>query len=226
MVIAMLVSASCGPAPSPSPSPVEASPTPAPTSTATTEPAATQLPTATATPVPPALTLASPAFGEGGMFPSKYTRRGDDISPPLEWDDPPEGTVSFALIFYSQPMPDGGGNWVQWILCNIPGDARSIAEGITPDDNGALPDGSLHYLNSWGELKYGGPNPHHVATENYYFELYALDTMLDLDAVKTVMEAEGSLPWIGASKAIFMRAIEGHVLALGELWGQYKEPDQ
>jgi hypothetical protein len=160
------------------------------------------------------------------MIPGKYTRRGEDISLPLAWGDPPDGTLSFALIFYSDPMPDGGGNWVQWILYNIPAEARSIDEGITPDATGALADGSKTFANSWGELDYGGPNPQHVETRSYFLELYALDTFLDLDSVEDAMEAEGSLPWIGSSKAVFMRAIEGHVLAMGELWGIYREPTE
>jgi phosphatidylethanolamine-binding protein (PEBP) family uncharacterized protein len=126
-------------------------------------------------------------------------------------------------MVYSDPVEDGGGNWVQWILYNIPANARSLAEGIIPDAAGSLPDGSQHFRNSWGELQYGGPNPPHVYTKNYYFFLYALDSMLDLDATEAVMQQDGSLPWIGASKAIFERAVEGHILAQGELVGKYKE---
>ena len=87
-------------------------------------------------------------------------------------------------------------------------------------------DGSLYYVNSWGELKYGGPNPIHYDAESYFFEFYALDAELDLVEVKEAMDAAAELPWIGASKAVFMKAIEGHVLALGELWGKYKEPTE
>lgn len=205
LLIGSLASSSCGPAITPAPDP-----------TATLEPSPT--------PKPPSMSLTSPAFAAGEMIPSVYTRRGDDISLPLAWDDPPDGTVSFALIFYSDPMPDGGGNWVQWIFYNIPAEARSIEEGVIPDASGRLPDGSQTFANSWGELNYGGPNPQHVEMRSYYLELYALDTFLDLDAVEDEMEAEGSLPWIGASKAVFMRAIEGRILAMGELWGRYKEP--
>jgi Raf kinase inhibitor-like YbhB/YbcL family protein len=157
------------------------------------------------------------------MILKRYTRRGDDMSPPLEWSDPPEGTQSFALLVISDPMPDGGGNWVQWILYNIPAETRALPEGLTPDVDGRLPDGSQHHENSWGELKYGGPNPPHASTQRYYFTLYALDDMLDLRAVEEAARAEGTLPWIGATKEVFLRAVEGHVLALGELVGRYKE---
>jgi hypothetical protein len=131
--------------------------------------------------------------------------------------------MSFALIVFSDPLMDGGGNWVQWILYNIPAATRVLPEGITPDADGRLPDGSQHHENSWGELKYGGPNPPHVQTFSYYFVLYALDTTLDLEAVEETMRADGSLPWIGTSKAILSEALEGHILAQGEFVGKYKE---
>ncbi len=207
LAIALFTAASCSPAPSPTPTPTET-------------PQATP---ALATPTWERLQLTSPAFEAGEMMPKKYSRRGDDISPPLEWSDPPEGTRSFALMVISDPMPDGGGNWVQWILYNIPSATRALAEGLTPDADGKLPDGSLHHPNSWGEWKYGGPNPPHASTYNYYFTLYALDAKLDLQAVEAAAREEGTLPWIGATKEVFMRAVDGHILAQGEFVGKYKE---
>ena len=191
-------------------------PTPIPTGTPTASP----IP---ATPTPMPLSLQSAAFGPGEMIPKKYTRRGDDISPPLEWSDPPRGTQSLALIVYSSPLPDGGGNWVQWILFNIPAETRILVEGFPANDSGMITDGSEHFQNSWGEMKYGGPSPQHVETQRYYFILYALDTLLDLKSVEEAMREDGALPWIGASKAVLERAVEGHVLARGELVGRYKE---
>jgi Raf kinase inhibitor-like YbhB/YbcL family protein len=231
MAIAMFTTVSCSPTPTPPPAPTDTAPpaaTLSPTDTPTPEPTPTPTEPPTATPVPPTptperLRLTSPAFGSRGMIPTRYTRRGDDISPPLEWDDPPQGTQTFALIVFSDPVMDGGGNWVQWILYNIPAETRALPEGVTPDADGMLTDGSQHYENSWGELKYGGPNPPHVSTYKYFFILYALDAMLDLETVEETMREEGTLPWIGASKAILLRAVEGHILAQGELVGKYKE---
>ena len=207
MAIAVFATVSCSPAPTPAPEPTKApSVTPAP-----------------ATPAWERLRLTSTAFHPGEMIPKRYARRGDDISPPLEWSDPPEGTQSLALMVVSDPLPDGGGNWVQWILYNIPAETRALPEGLTPDADGGLFDGSQHHQNSWGELQYGGPNPPHVQTYSYYFMLYALDATLDLVAVEEAAREEGTLPWIGASKEVFLRAVEGHVLAQGELVGKYKE---
>lgn len=213
------------PPPTAIPSPTN-TPTPEPTSTPTKTPTPTETPTATPsppTPTPQRLSLTSTAFGAGEMIPKRYSRRGDDISPPLEWSDPPQGTLSFALIVFSSPLMDGGGNWVQWVLYNIPPETRALPEGVTPDAEGRSPDGSQHYENSWGELAYGGPNPQHVYTFSYFFVLYALDTTLDLEAVEETMRADGSLPWIGSSKAVLLEALGGHILAQGELEGKYRE---
>jgi len=208
LAMAMLCSASCGPAAEP-------------TSTPGRAPGVT--PTVAGPAVAP-LALTSPAFAPGGMIPQRYSRKGDDISPPLESGEPPAGTQSFALLVTSDPLPDGGGNWVQWILYNIPAGSRALPEGVAPNAEGKLPDGSQHYENSWGELRYGGPNPPHVSTFKYYFELYAVDAMLDLEVVEQAARDAGTLPWIGAAKEVFLRAVEGHVLAKGELVGKYKEP--
>jgi Raf kinase inhibitor-like YbhB/YbcL family protein len=219
---AMLLSACLSPdqeipAPTNTPVPTETIPPTDPP----TDPTPTLAPTFT--PIPLSFSLSSPAFDAGTMIPKKYSREGEDISPPLEWGDPPDGTLSFALILYSDPLKDGKGNWVQWVLYNIPPETRFLPEAIPVADDGILLDGSQYYLNSWGELKYGGPNPQHTYTFNYYFVLYALDTKLDLDAVEKQMDEEGTLPWIGSSKAVLEEAVKGHVLGLGELVGKYKE---
>jgi hypothetical protein len=186
-------------------------------------------PSPTATPVPPTptpegLKLTSPAFASKEMIPEKYGRRGEDISPPLEWSDPPEGTQSFALILETDLRPGGGESiWIHWILYNIPAGPRALPEAITPDAAGKLPDGSQHLANSWQELKYGGPNPPHVSTLRYYFRLYALDTMLDPDAVEGTASGGETEPWVGATKEKLLQAMEGHILAQAELVGKYKE---
>jgi Raf kinase inhibitor-like YbhB/YbcL family protein len=192
-------------------------------------------PSPTATPVPPTptpgLQLTSPAFAPGTMLPEKYGRYGEDISPPLEWSDPPEGTQSFALIVETDLRPGGGESiWVHWILYNIPAETRAFPEAVTPDAAGRLPNGSQHLANSWQEPRYGGPNPPHVSTLRYTFRLYALDTMLDpfdraqdkLDAAEGTASSGERQPWVGASKERLLQAMEGHILAQAELMGKYK----
>lgn len=221
IIISVLILAGCAAAP-------EGLPTTLPAVedlpvSATVPPTLAPTPEPSPTPAPISFSLSSPAFGAGEMIPVQYARKGDDLSPPLEWGDPPDGTNSFALILYSDPVMDGGGNWVHWILYNIPLETRSLSEGIQPDQEGRNPDGSQHFKNSWGELGYGGPNPQHVQTFKYYFVLYALDAPLDLDAVEQRMEEDGTLPWIGSSLAVLEEAVAGHILGLGELTAAYKE---
>ena len=168
-------------------------------------------PSPTATPVPPTATppppieLTSTAFASGEPIPEKYTCDGEDVSPPLAWGDPPEDTRSFALIVDN---PDArsvvGQVWVHWILYNLPAETRGLPEAVPPDAE--LSDGGRHGQNSEEWLSYVGPCP--PFTQRYFFRLYALDTVLDLDA--------------GVSKEELLQAMEGHILAQGELVGRYK----
>lgn len=149
-----------------------------------------------------ALELTSTAFANGDPIPMKYTCDDQDISPPLQWKDPPEGTRSFALICDDPDAPVG--TWVHWVLYNLPGSTLSLPEAVPSDAD--LPDGGQHGQNSWGRSDYGGPCPP-GGTHRYFFKLYALDTELELDA--------------GASKEELLRVMEGHVLASTETMGVY-----
>jgi len=149
-----------------------------------------------------ALTLKSSGFDAGGPIPPRYSCDGEDISPPLAWSDPPPGTQSFALILDDPDAP--GGTWVHWVLFNIPAAARALSEAIPPDP--VLPDGSVHGTSSFNSLGYGGPCPP-GGTHRYFFRLYALAALLDLEA--------------GANKADLEAAMQSHTLAQAELMGTY-----
>lgn len=146
--------------------------------------------------------LTSSAFGAGDPIPRKYTCDDHDISPPLEWSDPPQGTQSFALIADDPDAPVG--TWVHWLLYNLPAATCALAEAVPPDAE--LTDGSRHGRNSWGRPSYGGPCPP-GGTHRYFFKLYALDTEPELAA--------------GASKEELLQAMEGHILATTETMGTY-----
>ncbi len=165
----------------------------------------------TGTPIPPtdtpipSIELSSTAFGSEEMIPEPYTCDGEDISPPLAWDDPPKGTQSFVLVVDN---PDAksvvGKATVHWLLFNLPAETRSLPQAVPPDAE--LAAGGMHGTNSERWLGYVGPCP--PFTQRYFFRLYALDTHLDLEP--------------GATKEQLMLALEGHVLAQGELMGRYK----
>ena len=146
--------------------------------------------------------LTSATFGAQEAIPSRYTCDGNDISPPLAWSDPPRGTQSLALITDDPDAP--AGTWVHWVVYNMPAASRALAEARPPDDE--LPGGGQHGQNSWRRLGYGGPCPP-SGTHRYVFKLYALDTLLGLEA--------------GATKKELLEAMEGHILAEGQLTGTY-----
>jgi len=147
--------------------------------------------------------LTSTAFTGGGTIPRKHTCDGSDVSPPLAWDNVPGGTKSFALICDDPDAPMG--TWVHWVLFNLPADTRSLAEAVPPDKE--LPNGARQGTNDFRKIGYGGPCPPPGKPHRYFFKLYALDTVLDLPA--------------GSTKAQVVKAMEGHVLAEGQLMGKY-----
>ena len=146
--------------------------------------------------------LTSTAFDNRDPIPVKYTCDDEDISPPLQWKDPPEGTRSFALICDDPDAPVG--TWVHWVLYDLPASTLSLPEAVPPEAE--LPDGGRHGQNSWGRSDYGGPCPP-GGTHRYFFKLYALDAELELAA--------------GASKEELLRAMDGHILASTETMGVY-----
>jgi Raf kinase inhibitor-like YbhB/YbcL family protein len=149
------------------------------------------------------ISVSSSAFQEGGMIPAKYTCDGDDLSPPLQWADVPEGARSIALICDDPDAPMG--TWVHWVMWNIPPSVGDLAEGVPPKPE--LPDGSRQGISDFGRSGYGGPCPP-SGTHRYYFTIYALDAMLDLPG--------------STKKADLVRAMKGHILAEGQLMGRYR----
>jgi Raf kinase inhibitor-like YbhB/YbcL family protein len=150
------------------------------------------------------LSLSSPIFQEGEDFPITYTCDGQDISPPLTWDEPPSETQSFALIMDD---PDAsGGVFTHWLLFNMPADSRELPEAVPLDNE--LANGALQGKNGFGAIGYGSPCPPAGSAHHYRFTLYALDQTLDL--------------MMGASRKQVIDAITGHILAWGQLTGIYQ----
>ncbi len=148
------------------------------------------------------ITITSSAFKEGGMIPSRYSCDGEDISPPLAWTGVPDGTKTLALICDDPDAPVG--TWVHWVLFDLPADTRELPANVPPDK--VLESGAKHGVNDFRRFGYGGPCPP-GGTHRYYFKLYALDTEIDLGP--------------GITKAQLLNAMEGHILARGELMGTY-----
>jgi Raf kinase inhibitor-like YbhB/YbcL family protein len=149
-----------------------------------------------------AFQLTSSVFAEGQPIPSLYTCDGEDISPPLAWSEPPIGVSSFALIVDDPDAPSG--TWVHWVLFDVPSDVRRLPEAVAPEAE--LADGSRQGDNSWHKLGYGGPCPP-TGTHRYFFQLYALDSTLALEAT--------------ATKQQLLDAMGGHILGQARLMGTY-----
>lgn len=145
------------------------------------------------------LTVSSTAFKEGGMIPRKYTCDDRDLSPQIAWSGVPAKAKSIALICDDPDAP--AGTWVHWVVFNIPATVKDLPEGAS------LPGGAKLGINDFRKLVYGGPCPP-GGTHRYYFKVYALDTMLNLKE--------------GATKGELLKAMEGHLLAQGQLMGKYK----
>ncbi|MFH1492641.1 MAG: YbhB/YbcL family Raf kinase inhibitor-like protein [Candidatus Omnitrophota bacterium] len=150
-----------------------------------------------------ALEIESPAFKAGEFIPKKYTCEADDISPPLFWKDAPEGTKSFILINDDPDAP--GGDWVHWLVYNIPVQVNRLEENMQKMHFMA---NAMQGLTSFGSVGYGGPCPPPGKPHRYFFKLYALDTVLGLKP--------------GANKKSLLKAMQGHILAEAELVGLYK----
>jgi len=149
------------------------------------------------------LKLQSAAFEHDSLIPVRYTCDGEDISPALSWSGVPDGTKSLALICDDPDAPSGV--WVHWILYGIPPGTDSIAEAV-PKQNEVL-GGIMQGTTSFRRVGYGGPCPPKGKPHRYFFRLYALDAKLELEAGKTKEE--------------LLAAMEGHVVAQGELMGRY-----
>lgn len=147
--------------------------------------------------------ITSSAFENNGEVPSKYTCDGDDISPPLKWEDVPDGTRSIALICDDPDAPMG--TFMHWVLYNLSADKKELPENF-PDDE-TLPDGTRQGITDFGKTGYGGPCPP-SGEHRYFFKVYALDKMLDLAVV--------------ADKDELAKAMQGHILGQGQLVGKYR----
>jgi Raf kinase inhibitor-like YbhB/YbcL family protein len=160
----------------------------------------------------PVMTLATPAWPDGGPIPAKYTQAGDEVSPPLTWSNVPDGVASFVLIAHDLDAAAGNGtdDLLHWMLWNIPADARSVSEGLPQGSQ--LPDGTRQ-ISASGPY-YRGPGASAQGPAHHYvFELFALDAAIDVPAV-------GASP--AQTRAAVLAAMAGHVRGKAACVGLFK----
>ncbi|GBD32762.1 Putative lipoprotein LppC [bacterium HR33] len=151
------------------------------------------------------MSISSTAFSNGGPIPRAHTCDGADQSPPLRFSGIPEGTKELALIVDDPDAPVGV--FVHWVLYGLPPDVTSLPSGLPKDPTLAKPIRALQGVNDFRKTGYNGPCPPRGPAHRYFFKLYALDTQLNLPA--------------GATKAVLLKAMEGHVLQEASLMGTY-----
>jgi Raf kinase inhibitor-like YbhB/YbcL family protein len=150
------------------------------------------------------LTITSPAFRNGAVIPTRYTRDGENLSPPLEWRDAPPETKSYLLLVEDPDAPSG--TFRHWAMYNIPAGEAGLPEGASAQ--GLRGEGER--VNGFRNARYDGPQPpkghgpHH-----YHFRLAALDVpRLDVAASAKAEE-------------IWTRA-QPHIIAEAEVVGVYE----
>ena len=160
------------------------------------------------------MTLTSPAFNDGTTVPVKFSQAGEEVSPALAWTGAPDSAASFVLIVHDVNAPTGNGldDVLHWMVWNIPGAARSLAEGIKQGPQ--LPDGARQ-ISVTGPYYRGPAAPATGPAHHYVFELYALDATLDVPAV-------GAAP--AATRAAVIAAMAGHVRGKAAMIGTFKRP--
>ena len=95
---------------------------------------------------------------------------------------------------------------LHWMAFNIPGTVRALPEGVQPAPT--LPDGTIQAKSLRGAFGYMGPGaPGPAPYHHYTWELFALDTKLDLTP--------------DATRADVIKAMDGHIIAKGVLVGRF-----
>ena len=155
----------------------------------------------------PTLHLVSGAISDGGVVPTVYTCDGHNYSPPLKWSSPPRLTGSFAVICDDPDAPSG--DFTHWIVYNIPPDMRRLPEQVP--STATLSSGAHQGQNDFERIGYNGPCPPQGPQHHYHFHVYALDRRLTLPD--------------NAGRADIDAAMQGHIIAQGELVATYGRPE-
>lgn len=161
--------------------------------------------------------LSSSDFENGGAIPAKFTGVSEDVSPSLAWSKAAEATQSYALICddpdapsRANPRPEGP--WVHWVIYNIPADVTELPAAVARQSEPPEPAGARQGTNDFDSdnVGYRGPMPPPGSgPHRYFFRIYALDRQLDLDPKE-------------ADKKSLLAAMQGHILAEGELMGTFE----
>ncbi len=171
-----------------------------------------------AAPAPP-MTMTVAGFPDGGQFPVKYSQAapgvatGEGLSPAITWANVPAGTQSFVLNMHDMDLArnkttDDQAHWIVW---NILGTSTGLPEGVPK--GAQLADGAYQF-SATGPMYRGPGAPATGPQHHYVFEVFALDTKLDVQPAADAFE----------SRANVMKAMQGHILGKAVYGGLFKRP--
>jgi len=149
--------------------------------------------------------ITSDDFNDGTRLSDVHAYARENESPHLAWEDIPDGTVEFAIICDDPDAPVG--NWVHWVLYEIPANITSLPRGIESNSELEEIGGARHGVNSWGNNGYDGPHPPPGPEHRYIFQVFALNKKLDL-------------PY-GANSNTLRKAMTGRIIEEAEITGTY-----
>jgi len=156
--------------------------------------------------------LQSPAFADDGVLAAKFAGNnpanpncvGENVSPPLAWSSPPDGTKSFALLM-TDPEGRAGLGVVHWVAYGIPADVRGFAEGEVSKPSDKYVGGK----STMGLANYFGPCTPPGDWHHYTFVLIATD--LDPAALQP-----------GLTRDEVLAALAGHAKGAAGLIGRFR----
>lgn len=165
------------------------------------------------------MTMTIAGFPDGGQIPVRFSQAapgaapGEGTSPAISWANTPPGTQSFVLNMHDMEVvrnktTDDQAHWVVW---NIPATATGLPEGVPK--GAQLADGS-YQISATGQVYRGPGAPANGPMHHYMFELYAIDTKIDVPPTADAFE----------TRANVMKAIQGHILGKAVYGGLFRRP--
>ena len=175
-------------------------------------------PRAGVTAMPP-MTMTVTGFADGAEIPVRFSQAaegaapGEGTSPAISWSNVPAGTQSIVLHMHDLDVARNRttDDQVHWLVWNIPATTTGLPEGVPKGSS--RPDGSFQ-ISATGPVYRGPGAPATGPRHHYMFEVFALDTKLDVQPTADAFE----------TRANVMRAMQGHVLGKAVYGGLFKRP--
>jgi len=170
-------------------------------------------------PARPPMTLTVSGFPDGGQIPVKFSQAapgvapGEGLSPAISWTNVPPGTQSFVLNMRDMDVARNKTSEDQphWVVWNIPASTTDLPEGVPKGSS--RPDGSFQ-ISATGPMYRGPGAPATGPQHHYMFEIYALDTKVDVQPTGDAFE----------TRANVFKAMQGHILGKAVYGGLFKRP--